>query len=229
MRLDLLKALNEARGAREAALVITDVESGEQTLLREDDVAVQPESEALEALLRGGRSRTMEVGGRQLFAAVYAPPVRLVCLGAVHITQAMAPMARLVDLDVTIVDPREAFATAARFPDVDLKIAWPDEVLPDIGLDRWTAFCALTHDPKIDDPGLIAALNADCFYVGALGSRKTHGRRVERLTEAGIATAEIERIHAPIGLAIGASSPAEIALSILAEITAARRLKPDGP
>ncbi len=227
MRLDLLTRLNEARAAREAAVVLTDLDGGEQTLLLDADIAAHPERETLEALLRRGRSGGVELGGRSLFAGVYLPPVRLVCIGAVHISQALSPMARLVDLDVTVVDPREAFATRERFPDVDLRVEWPDVVLPEIGLDRWTAFCALTHDPKIDDPGLDAALKAGCFYIGALGSRKTHGRRVERLTAAGFSEAEIARIHAPIGLPIGAASPAEIALSILSEITATRRLGPD--
>lgn len=228
MRLDLLKELNAARAAREAAIVLTDLQDGAQTLLREPDIPAHPERDALEALLRKGRSGNAEIGGRQVFAGVYLPPVRLVCLGAVHISQALGPMARLIDLDVTVIDPREAFATKERFPDVDLHVEWPDVVLPQVGLDRWTAFCALTHDPKIDDPGLDAALKAGCFYIGALGSRKTHAKRVERLTAAGFSEADIARIHAPIGLAIGAASPAEIALSILAQITAARRLAPAG-
>ncbi|ESR22475.1 XdhC family protein [Lutibaculum baratangense] len=226
MRLELLQRLNEARAAREAAIVLTDLASGGQDLLLERQVEAHIEREALETLLRNGRSGSVELGGTALFAGVYLPPVKLVCIGAVHISQALAPMARLVGLDVTIVDPREAFATTERFQGVDLRAEWPDVALPEIGLDRWSAFCALTHDPKIDDPGLHAALRAGCFYIGALGSRKTHGRRVERLTEAGFAADEIARIHAPIGLPIGAQSPSEIALSILSEITAVRRLKP---
>lgn len=227
MRLELLKALNEARAARQAAIVLSDLEGGEQELLLEADASRHPHRQELEALLRKGRSGNVELGGRSLFAGVYLPPVKLVCIGAVHISQALAPMAAMVDLDVTIVDPREAFATEERFPDARLIAEWPDVALPKIGLDRWTAFCALTHDPKIDDPGLSAALGAECFYIGALGSRKTHGKRVERLTAAGFTAEQIGRIHAPIGLAIGAASPAEIALSILAQITAARRLKPE--
>jgi xanthine dehydrogenase accessory factor len=141
----------------------------------------------------------------------------------VHISQALAPMARGLDLDVTVIDPRTAFATPERFPDVPVLAEWPDEALPRIGLDRYTALVALTHDPKIDDPALTAALRAECFYIGALGSRKTHGRRVERLVQAGFTEADIARIHAPIGLDIGAVSPAEIAVSILAEIVATLR------
>jgi xanthine dehydrogenase accessory factor len=151
-----------------------------------------------------------------------------VITGAVHVSQALAPMARLAGYDVSIVDPRTAFATPERFPDVPLFAEWPDTALPRLGLDHWTAFAALTHDPKIDDTGLTAALASDCFYVGALGSKKTHAKRVERLRAAGLAEAAVARIHAPIGLAIGAVSPAEIAVSILAEITARLRLPAGG-
>jgi xanthine dehydrogenase accessory factor len=154
---------------------------------------------------------------------VQVPPVRAVLVGAVHISQALAPMASGLDLDVTIVDPRTAFATPERFPDVPVLAEWPDAALPRLGLDRYTALLALTHDPKIDDPALVAALRAECFYIGALGSKKTHARRVERLTEAGFGEADIARIHAPIGLDIGAVSPAEIAVSILAEMVATLR------
>jgi xanthine dehydrogenase accessory factor len=149
--------------------------------------------------------------------------VRLVVIGAVHISQALAPMAKDLDLDVTIIDPRTAFATPERFPDAPVLAEWPDAVLPEIGIDQYTAVVALTHDPKIDDPALTAALRSKCFYIGALGSRKTHERRVQRLTASGFTEADLARIHAPIGLDIGAVSPAEIAISILAEIVASLR------
>jgi xanthine dehydrogenase accessory factor len=149
---------------------------------------------------------------------VQAPPPRIVVTGAVHISQALAPMAKLLDLDVAIIDPRTAFATQERFPEVTLLTEWPEEALQRLPLDGYTAFVALTHDPKIDDPALIAALRSDCFYIGALGSRKTHGKRLERLAAAGFGEADMTRIHAPIGLDIGAVSPAEIALAILGEI-----------
>jgi xanthine dehydrogenase accessory factor len=132
-------------------------------------------------------------------------------------------MAKSLDLDVTIIDPRTAFATPERFPDVPVLADWPDAVLPDLGIDPYTALVALTHDPKIDDPALTAALRSECFYIGALGSRKTHERRVQRLTDSGFTDQDLARIHAPIGLDIGAVSPAEIAVSILAEIVAALR------
>jgi xanthine dehydrogenase accessory factor len=147
----------------------------------------------------------------------------MVVIGAVHISQALAPMARQLDLDVTIIDPRTAFATPERFPNVPVLVEWPDAALPRLGLDRYTALLALTHDPKIDDPALTAALRAECFYIGALGSKKTHARRVERLMQAGFAETDLARIHAPIGLDIGAVSPAEIAVSILAEVVASLR------
>jgi xanthine dehydrogenase accessory factor len=223
VRLDLLAALNAERAARRAAVLVTDVASGDQRLVREAEVAGDALAEPIADRLRLGNSALVEAEGRQYFLTVQAPPVKAIVVGAVHISQALAPMARVLDLDVTIVDPRTAFATPERFPDVPVLAEWPEEVLPRLGLDRYTALLALTHDPKIDDPALIAALKAECFYIGALGSKKTHGRRVERLTAAGFTEAEIARIHAPIGLDIGAVSPAEIAVSILAEIVSALR------
>jgi xanthine dehydrogenase accessory factor len=223
MRLDLLSALNGERAARRAAVLVTDLASGEQRLVRESELAEDPLAALLEDRLRQGKSGLTEADGGQVFLTVQVPPVRLLVIGAVHISQALAPMARGLELDVTIVDPRTAFATPERFPDVPVLAEWPDEAIPRIGLDRYTALLALTHDPKVDDPALTAALRAECFYVGALGSRKTHARRVERLGAAGFGEADIARIHAPIGLDIGAVSPAEIALSILAEIVATLR------
>jgi xanthine dehydrogenase accessory factor len=149
-----------------------------------------------------------------------------VVTGAVHISQALAPIAKLLGYDVTIVDPRTAFATQERFPEVKVIAEWPDVALPPLGVDRYTAFIALTHDPKIDDPALTHALQRDCFYIGALGSRKTHGRRLERLKGQGFSDADLARIHAPIGLPIGAVSPAEIAVAIMGEITARLRQGP---
>ena len=162
-----------------------------------------------------------------LFRSVYAPTAKLVIVGAVHISQALAPLARSLDYDVTVVDPRTAFASPERFPDVPVIAEWPDVALPPLNVDHYTAFVAVTHDPKIDDPALLHALQRDCFYIGALGSRKTHAKRGERLKVQGAAEADIARIHAPIGLAIGAVSPAEIAVSIMAEITASLRMGQD--
>ena len=223
MRLSLLSDLNAERAARRAAVLVTDVASGEQRLVREAEVGGDPLAQDLQESLRRGKSGLVERDGRQFFLTVQTPPVRLVVIGAVHISQALAPMAKDLDLDVTIIDPRTAFATPERFPDVPVLAEWPDAVLPDIGIDRYTAVVALTHDPKIDDPALTAALRSECFYIGALGSRKTHERRVQRLTASGFTEADLARIHAPIGLDIGAVSPAEIAVSILAEIVASLR------
>jgi len=142
-----------------------------------------------------------------------------VITGAVHISQALAPIAKLLGYDVTIVDPRTAFASPERFPDVKVIAEWPDKALPRLGIDRYTAFVALTHDPKIDDPALIHALSRECFYIGALGSRRTHARRIDRLKQQGLSDVDVSRIHAPIGLDIGAISPAEIAVAIMAQIT----------
>ena len=226
MRLELLKTLNEERAARRAAVLITDTQTGEQRLVKGAEIAGDPLAEQLDGALRMGKSRSLEVDGRGYFLTVQVPPVRILCIGAVHISQALAPMARLADFDLTIVDPRTAFATPERFPDVHLIAQWPQDVLPELRIDRYTGVCLLTHDPKIDDPALIAALRADCFYIGALGSRKTHAKRVERMMAEGFSQEDLSRIHAPIGLDIGSVSPAEIAVSVLGEIIAALRKKP---
>ena len=226
MRLELLKTLNEERAARRAAVLITDTQTGEQRLVKGGEIAGDPLAEQLDGALRMGKSRSLEVDGRGYFLTVQVPPVRILCIGAVHISQALAPMAKLADFDLTIVDPRTAFATPERFPDVHLIAQWPQDVLPELRIDRYTGVCLLTHDPKIDDPALIAALRADCFYIGALGSRKTHAKRVERMMAEGFSQDDLSRIHAPIGLDIGSVSPAEIAVSVLGEIIAALRKKP---
>jgi xanthine dehydrogenase accessory factor len=223
VKLERLAELNADRAARRAAVLVTNIASGEQRLVREPDLAEDPLAEILSEHLRQGKSGLVDIAGQPVFLTVQIPPVRVLAIGAVHISQALAPMARQLDLDVTIIDPRTAFATPERFPDVPVLAEWPDAVLPRIGLDRYTALVALTHDPKVDDPALTAALRAECFYIGALGSKKTHARRTERLSEVGFSQVDLARIHAPIGLDIGAVSPAEIALSILGEIVATLR------
>jgi xanthine dehydrogenase accessory factor len=227
MRLDLLKALNAERASRRAVVLVSDLAGGEQRLVREADFKSDALGEAIVTQVRTGKSGVVETDKGRFFLELHLPPPRLVATGAVHISQALAPMARLLGFDVTIVDPRTAFATAERFPDVPLLAEWPDTALPKLKLDHWTAFVALTHDPKIDDPALEVALASGCFYVGALGSKKTHARRVESLNKRGVPDEAIARIHAPIGLAIGAASPQEIALSILAEITLRLRRGPE--
>jgi xanthine dehydrogenase accessory factor len=228
VRLDILKALNTERAARRAAVVVTNQESGAQRLVTQDKVASDPLKDVLEAHLRSGKSGIEETAEGRVFLTVHVPPTRLVITGAVHISQALAPIASLLGYDVTIVDPRTAFASPERFPGVSVIAEWPDKALPPLGVDRYTAFVALTHDPKIDDPALMHALERDCFYIGALGSRKTHGRRLERLKAQGAGDNNLARIHAPIGLNIGAISPPEIAVAIMGEITARLRLTPEG-
>jgi len=228
MRLDILKALNAERAARRAAVVVTNQESGAQRLVTRDKVAGDPLKDLLEAHLRSGKSGVEETPEGKVFLTVHVPPTRLVITGAVHISQALAPIAALLGYDVTIVDPRTAFASVERFPDVKVIAEWPDQALPPLGVDRYTAFVALTHDPKIDDPALTHALERECFYIGALGSKKTHARRLERLKGQGATDAQLARIHAPIGLAIGAVSPPEIAVAIMGEITSRLRLTAEG-
>ncbi|WP_319798929.1 XdhC family protein [Nitrobacter sp.] len=224
MKLATLAEINRERAARRPVIVVTDIANGEQRIVKAADLAGDPLHAELERHLRMGKSGTVEIGGRKLFLNVYAPTARLVIVGAVHISQALAPLARSLGYDVTVVDPRTAFASPERFPDVPLIAEWPDVALPPLDVDRYTAFVALTHDPKIDDPALLHALGRDCFYIGALGSPKTHERRTERLKAQGASDAGLARIHAPIGLEIGAISPSEIAVAIMAEITAQLRL-----
>jgi xanthine dehydrogenase accessory factor len=226
MKLETLAQLNAERAARRPAILITDTASGEQRLVKAAEIAADPLRAELAKQLRMGKSGMIEVGAKRLFLNVYAPTARLVIIGAVHISQALVPIAQSLGYDVTVVDPRTAFASPERFPNVPLIAEWPDEALPPLNIDRYTAFVALTHDPKIDDPALLHAFQRDCFYIGALGSRKTHGKRAERLKALGATDADMGRIHAPIGLAIGAVSPSEIAVSIMAEITAQLRLPP---
>src|SRR5438093_11541858 len=224
MKLESLSALNAERAGRRAAVVVTDVENGAQRLVKRADVAADPLEEVLEERLRSGKSGVAETNQGRVFLNVHVPPPHLVITGAVHISQALAPMARLAGYDVAIVDPRTAFATKERFPDVPMLAEWPDTALPRLAVDRYTAFGALPHAPKVDDPALAYALARDCFYIGALGSRKPHPRRLARLEAQGVTKETLARIHAPIGLEIGAVSPAEIAVAILGEITTTLRL-----
>jgi xanthine dehydrogenase accessory factor len=224
VKLDILKTLNEERAARRSVIVVTNQQSGEQRLVKAADIQSDPLKDVLAKRLRMAKSGIEETLEGKVFLTVHVPSPKLVITGAVHISQALAPMGQLLGYDVTIVDPRTAFASIERFPDVKVIAEWPDVALPPIGIDKYTAFVALTHDPKIDDPGLDIALKSDCFYIGALGSRKTHARRVERLkAERGFTDNDIGRIHSPIGLDIGAVSPSEIAVAIIGEITQALR------
>ncbi|HEY6383379.1 MAG TPA: XdhC family protein [Pseudolabrys sp.] len=225
MKLDVLHTLNSERSARRAVVLVTDVASGEQRLVKAADAPKDALNDVLDKRLRMGKSGMEETPQGRVFLTVYVPSPRLVITGAVHISQTLAPIGQLLGYDVIIVDPRTAFASIERFPDVKVIAEWPDVALPPLGIDHYTAFVALTHDPKIDDPALKHALAHDCFYVGALGSKKTHARRVDRLKQAGLTDADIARIHAPIGLEIEAVSPAEIAVAIMGEITQVLRKK----
>mgnify|MGYP001256731470 FL=1 len=220
---NLLKKLNAARRAREAAILVTDLGDGRDRLVKAGDTVTGELGAAIEAAFRSGKSGVVAAEGREFFLNVHVPPARLVIIGAVHISQVLAPMARMAGFDVTIIDPRTAFATPERFAGTDLVADWPEDVLSARPLDRFTALVAVTHDPKIDDYPLEKALGTGCFYVGALGSKKTHAKRVERLRAAGLSDAEIGRIAAPIGLDIGAANPPEIAVAILAQVIAALR------
>jgi xanthine dehydrogenase accessory factor len=223
VNLDVLHALNTERTARRATVLVTDVASGAQRLVKATDVAKDSLKDALAKRLRMAKSGMEETPQGRFFLTVHVPAPRLVITGAVHISQTLAPIGQLLGYDVIIVDPRTAFASIERFPDVKVIAEWPDVALPPLGIDHYTAFVALTHDPKIDDPALKHALARDCFYIGALGSKKTHAKRVERLKQAGVSDSDIARIHAPIGLDISAVSPAEIAVAIMGEITARLR------
>ena len=209
----MLAELVAARARREPVAYEVNVETGHRALRRN----------AYADRLRMDRSGFEEDG--QTFVAVHNPPLRLIVVGAVHIAQALVPMARIAGYDPIIIDPREAFASKSRFPGEKLLTDWPDEAVASIGLDARTAVVLLTHDPKLDDPALQAALNSDVFYIGALGSSRTHAKRVQRMTEAGFSTEQLQRIHGPIGLDIGAAGPAEIAVAIIAQMTAVLRGK----
>jgi xanthine dehydrogenase accessory factor len=214
----ILAALNVERAARRPCAIVTGLGFGAQRLVRAADLAADPLARQLDERLRRRESGVEETQGGAFFLTVYAPPLRLIAIGAVHIAQALAPIATLAGYEAIIIDPRTAFATAERFPGARLIAESPAIALAELRLDSAAAIVLLTHDPRIDDEALIAALRENCFYIGALGSRKTHARRIERMRAEGFGEAELARIHAPIGLDIGATSPAEIAVAILAEI-----------
>ncbi|MBN9672872.1 XdhC family protein [Roseibium aggregatum] len=228
MDLSLLKTLNAERAARRAAILVTDMANGAQRLVRGgDDFHSDPLAEEFARRFRSGKSGLVQTDAGEAFLTVSVPAPRLVIIGAVHISQALVPMAEIAGFDVAVIDPRTAFATEERFPGSTLKADWPEEVLKDAPLDPFTAVAAVTHDPKIDDFPLMEALKTGCFYVGALGSRKTHGKRLERFAEAGLDPALLARIDAPIGLDIGAASPQEIAVAVLGSVIQALRKMPD--
>ncbi|HXQ41559.1 MAG TPA: XdhC family protein [Candidatus Udaeobacter sp.] len=228
MKQALLDRLVADRAAKRPAALVTDLADGSQAIVREGDVegelALDEAALAdVRLALRRDDSDILEAAGRRYFIQVHNPPPRLFLVGAVHIAQALAPMAALTGYGVSVIDPRRSFATDARFPGLALSHDWPDEAMAALGLDSRTAVVTLTHDPKLDDPALASALRSPAFYIGALGSKRTHAGRLARLAKDGFSPADLARIHGPVGLAIGALSPAEIAVSILAQITAVRR------
>ena len=224
-----IERLNQAIADREPMALVTWLATGEQKLFDHPDVsdlaADMELSLTLSDAFNKDRSTTATIDGDDVFINIYNPPLRMIIIGAVHITQHLIPMARQLGYEPIVIDPRTAFASEERFAGVRRDTRWPDEALAEIGVDSRTAFVALTHDPKIDDPALTFALNAKPFYIGALGGRRTNEKRVERLTEAGIEADKIARINAPVGLDIGAAGAPEIAVSIIAEVTAALRGK----
>jgi xanthine dehydrogenase accessory factor len=220
---DTLRTLMETRDKHRPAVLATDLTTGEERLLFPGAANAGALAGAAADAARRDQSATVEADGKKWFLAVFNPPLDLVIVGAVHIAQPLARMAALADYAVRIVDPRTAFATQERFPEVVLSNDWPDDALKASPLTERSAIVALTHDPKLDDPALAAALNSPAFYIGALGSKTTHARRLERLKAHGFSPEQLSRIRGPIGLDIGARSPAEIAVAILAEMTATLR------
>ena len=224
MQADVLKQTLDYRGKRQPVAVVTRISDGVQSLVTSTDaqgtlsLSETTQSE-IRTRLHDDRSGRIDTAEGDLFVQALNPPKRLILIGAVHIAQSLVPMAQIAGYDVTIIDPRGAFATKDRFPDVDLTEDWPDEAMEKLSPDHRTAVVTLTHDPKLDDPALTVALRSDVFYIGALGSNRTHNARCTRLRDAGFSDAELGRIHGPVGLDIGAKSPAEIAVSILGQIT----------
>jgi xanthine dehydrogenase accessory factor len=213
-----LKALNEARAAGKSVVLATRLDTGEERIVMPSAATSDGVAQAAQKAAQRDQSTTTDVEGHAWFFNVFNPEPKLYIVGAVHIAQPLSQMAALSQFDVTVIDPRTAFATNERFPNLHLITAWPDEALADLPLDMRTAVVTLTHDPKLDDPALIAALKSEAFYVGALGSKKTHAARAQRLKAAGFDDAAFARIRGPVGLDIGAVSPAEIAVSIMAQI-----------
>jgi xanthine dehydrogenase accessory factor len=228
MKLGLVETLLGLKARKQQVALVTELANGAQDLFYDghpaDALDLSPAArDQVQALVAADRSEEIELDDRTCFVQVHNPTPRLIIVGAVHISQALAPMAATAGYEVTVVDPRRSFATDERFPGVTLDGAWPDEAMEKLKPDVRTAVVTLTHDPKLDDPALAAALRSPAFYIGALGSKKTHAARVGRLTRAGFGESDIARIHGPAGLDIGAKSPAEIAVAVLAQLTAARR------
>ena len=221
-REDILR-LQSLREDKQAVALVTQLLDGQQALVSEQ--AIEGALKLSDGTVTNIRQRLLEdlsgaisEGGSDLFVRVYNPPLRLILIGAVHVSQALIPMATLLGFNVTVIDPRTAFASDERFPTVTMLNDWPDQAIRILKPDHRSAVVTLTHDPKLDDPALKETLQTDAFYVGSLGSRKTHASRIERLVAEGIDEQSLSRIHAPVGIHLGGRRPAEIALSIIAQI-----------
>ncbi|HEX4890363.1 MAG TPA: XdhC family protein [Alphaproteobacteria bacterium] len=223
MQQQILDQLLKDRAGKRAVALATNLTTGREELFYPSSAPQSALEQQVNDALREDKARTVETPEGELFINVFNPPLRLLIAGAVHIAQPLARMAALAGYDVTIIDPRRAFATAERFPGVALLTEWPDAGVAELRPDARTAIVTLTHDPKLDDAALSTALNSNSFYIGCLGSKKTHAARLERLRMAGFDAAALARIHGPVGLAIGAKSPAEIAISIMAQMTSILR------
>lgn len=224
MKQDALQRILAATEARQPVVTVTDIEDGAQTIVTDGaahgDLALTPDVMAeIETAIGRDRCTTIEMAGRKLFLQVLNPPKRLAVIGAVHIAQTLVPMAIMAGYDVTVIDPRGAWATEERFPDAEISREWPDKAMEALAPDHRTAVVALTHDPKLDEPGLGIALKSQAFYIGALGSNASNAARLGRLKKAGFGPDELARIHGPVGLDIHAESPPEIAVAILAQMT----------
>lgn len=221
MKREILDQLQADRAAGRSVVLATDLETGAQRLIHMDgDDPLQAEADRA---MRADKPTTVDTDAGAVFLNVFNPPLRMLIVGAVHIAQFLAPMAEMAGYQVSLIDPRTAWATPERFPGIRIVDEWPDDAMTELRPDHRTAIVTLTHDPKLDDPALQAVLGGDAFYIGSLGSTRTHAKRVDRLKAAGFDDSAIERIHAPVGLNIGAKSPAEIAVSVMGQVTAALR------
>lgn len=226
MNLDQLKELQAARAEKRQVVLVTNLTNGSNKILypfeNKENNFINNEAKLA---LNTDKPREIETEDGPVFLNIFNPPLRLFIIGAVHIAQKLAPMATAAGYDVTVIDPRRSFGSESRFPNLALDDRWPDDALNALELDRRSAVVTLTHDAKLDDPALKVALKSDVFYIGALGSKRTKAKRHDRLEQADFTPEQISRIHGPIGLDIGAQSPAEIAISIMAELTAILRGK----
>lgn len=230
MNREMLHRLLSARTELRSVALVTDLATNQQYLFPEDSAALTESGSDADELAAGiqrallrDKSGTVQVAEKQYFVHVHSTALKMIVVGAVHIAQALVPLAVISGYEVLVVDPRRAFASDQRFPGVSVSTQWPDKALSEQSIDHRTAVVTLTHDPKLDDPALQVALASEAFYIGSLGSRKTHASRLERLDEAGFGAEVCNRIHGPVGLDIGASSPAEIAISIMAQVTSKLR------